>query len=83
MNAEAADLAREVLALAHEDETVTVCTIPDSKAAALARAVARVDALAELLERESGILRDRGDHPNESGMMAARIRIALNGGSHE
>lgn len=48
-------------------------------APALARAVLRMDALAEMLERESGILRDRGDHPNESGMMAARIRIALDG----
>ena len=27
-------LAREVLDAAHEDETVTVCTIPDNKAAA-------------------------------------------------
>ena len=41
-------LAREVLDAAHEDETVTVCTIPDNKVAALARAVieltARLDA---------------------------------------
>lgn len=48
-------------------------------APALARAVLRVDALAEMLEQESGILRDHGDYPNESGMMAARIRTALNG----
>lgn len=41
-------LAREVLELAHEDETVTVCSVPDNKVAALARAVidltARLDA---------------------------------------
>ena len=51
----------------------------DNAVADLTAKVARVAALAELLERESGILRDRGDYPNESGMMAARIRIALNG----
>ena len=32
-------LAREVLDLTHEDETVTVCSVPDNKVAALARAV--------------------------------------------
>ena len=32
-------LAREVLGLTHEDETVTVCSVPDNKVAALARAV--------------------------------------------
>ena len=41
-------LAREVLDLTHEDETVTVCSVPDNKVAALARAVidltARLDA---------------------------------------
>ena len=41
-------LAREVLELAYEDETVTVCSVPDNKVAALARAVidltARLDA---------------------------------------
>ena len=41
-------LAREVLDAAHEDETITVCAIPDNKVAALARAVieltARLDA---------------------------------------
>ena len=44
-------LAREVLDAAHEDETITVCTIPDNKVAALARAVieltARLDAYRE------------------------------------
>ena len=32
-------LAREVLETAYEDETVTVCSVPDNKVAALARAV--------------------------------------------
>ena len=36
-----ATIAREVLDMAHEDDTITVCTIPDNKAAALARAVCR------------------------------------------
>ena len=60
-------LAREVLDAAHEDETVTVCTIPDNKVATLARAVieltarldayreerARMAALADELDREA------------------------------
>ena len=48
MSTDPTALARKVLDAAHEDETVTVCTIPDNKAAALARAVieltARLDA---------------------------------------
>ena len=32
-------IAREVLDLTHEDETVTVCSVPDNKVADLARAV--------------------------------------------
>ena len=43
-------IAREVLELAHEDETVTVCSVPDNKVAALARAVIRVDELADRLD---------------------------------
>lgn len=42
MSTDPTALAREVLDLAHEDETVTVCSIPDRKAAALARAVIAV-----------------------------------------
>ena len=38
-------VAREVLDLTHEDETVTVCSVPDNKAAALARAVIAVSEL--------------------------------------
>ena len=37
-------IAREVLETAHEDETVTVCSVPDNKAAALARAVVELTA---------------------------------------
>ena len=43
-------IAREVLDLAYEDETVTVCSVPDNKAAALARAVLRVEELADRLD---------------------------------
>ena len=57
-------IAREVLELAHEDETITVCTIPDNKAAALARAVIRVEELADRLD---------------DGHLRYLIRNALNG----
>lgn len=94
------ELAREVLDMAHEDDTITVCTIPDNKAAALARAVIdltgrldaerfahtstavkvkRIEELAEMMERESGIRRDRGDYPNEMGVSAGDLRRVLNG----
>ena len=43
-------LAREVLETAYEDETVTVCSVPDNKVAALARAVIRMDELADRLD---------------------------------
>ena len=45
MSTDPTTLARAVLDLAHEDETVTVCTIPDNKAATLARAVIAVSEL--------------------------------------
>ena len=57
-------LAREVLDLAHEDETVTVCSVPDNKVAALARAVIRMDELADRLD---------------DGHLRYLIRAALNG----
>lgn len=53
--------------------------VPPSRVT-LARAVLRMEALAERLELESGIGRDLGDYPNESGAMAARLRTILNGG---
>ena len=43
-------LAREVLETAYEDDTITVCSVPDNKVAALARAVIRVDELADRLD---------------------------------
>ena len=43
-------VAREVLDLAHEDEIVTVCSVPDNKVATLARAVIRMDELADRLD---------------------------------
>ena len=57
-------IAREVLDLTHEDETVTVCSVPDNKAAALARAVIRVEELADRLD---------------DGHLRYLIRNALNG----
>ena len=50
MSTDPVTLAREVLDLAHEDETVTVCTIPDNKAVALARAVIRAAELADRMD---------------------------------
>ena len=50
MSTDPTALAREVLDLTHEDETVTVCSVPDNKAAALARAVLRVEELADRLD---------------------------------
>ena len=45
-----ATIAREVLETAHEDETVTVCSVPDNKVAALARAVIDLTAKVERME---------------------------------
>ena len=91
MTAALVTLAREVLETAHEDETVTVCSVPDNKVAALARAVIdltakveRMEALADRLEREADKL---NGHPSRlaahTGSVkertVARIRTALNG----
>ena len=84
-------LAREVLDLTHEDETVTVCSVPDNKAAALARAVIdltakvkRVEALAKGLDHEADMIEAEGSDGVEAYVDAARsdayrIRKALNG----
>lgn len=45
MSIDPTTLAREVLDAAHEDETITVCSIPDNKVATLARAVIAVSEL--------------------------------------
>ena len=57
-------IAREVLDLTHEDDTITVCSVPDNKAAALARAVLRMGELADRLD---------------DGHLRYLIRNALNG----
>ena len=74
-------VAREVLELAHEDETVTVCSVPDNKVAALARAVTRVEDLVGRLEHEAAYEASRGDDWDAVCIRAEarRIRRALNG----
>lgn len=74
-------LAREVLDLTHEDETVTVCSVPDNKAAALARAVLRVEELADRLDAEAYRMGSRGV-AFTARAFAAEIRDALNGETH-
>ena len=58
MSTDPTALAREVLDAAHEDETVTVCTIPDNKAATLARAVIELTAERDAYREESTRLRE-------------------------
>ena len=74
-------LAREVLDLTHEDDTVTVCSVPDNKVAALARAVTRVEDLADRLEHEAAYEASRGDDWDAVCIRAEarRIRRALKG----
>ena len=69
-------LAREVLDLTHEDETVTVCSVPDNKAADLARAVIRVEELADRLDPKNDWA------PEWCREAAAEIRAALEGETH-
>ena len=74
-------IAREVLDLAHEDETVTVCSVPDNKVAALARAVIAAVELAEELRevaRESYQV-DMDDAGDAYQAAADLILAALNG----
>ena len=71
-------LAREVLDLTHEDETVTVCSVPDNKVADLARAVIRVEELADLLDAEADRVGSRGG-AFTARAFATEIRTALNG----
>lgn len=88
-----ATIAREVLDMAHEDDTITVCTIPDNKAAALARAVIdltekaeRMGALAESLDASALWAINHPDvddelkaHAHADRGLAAQIRAILNG----
>ena len=82
-------IAREVLELAHEDDTITVCTIPDNKAAALARAVIRLADLADDLDEDAVYVRNAFNgiegrrRAEERRSAAARIRTALNGETHD
>ena len=71
-------IAREVLDLTHEDETVTVCSVPDNKVAALARAVIAVADLADLWESVVS------SYDYEAAMQNAAmdLRDALNGETH-
>ena len=71
MTADPITIAREVLDLTHEDETVTVCSVPDNKTAALARAVIDLTAKVKRVEE----LADRLD----DGHLRYLIRTALNG----
>lgn len=52
-------IAREVLETAHEDETVTVCSVPDNKAAALARAVIELTAERNAYREENTRFREQ------------------------
>ena len=74
-------VAREVLETAYEDETVTVCSVPDNKVAALARAVIRMDEMADRLEHEAADEASQGDDWDAVCIRAEarRIRRALNG----
>ena len=78
-------IAREVLDLTHEDETVTVCSVPDNKAAALARAVIRMDELADRLDVVANELEADGEdgYADAARTDAHSIRAALNGDNHE
>lgn len=74
-------LAREVLETAHEDDTITVCTIPDNKVAALARAVVAVANLADELREvaHESYLYCKDDAGDAYQAAANLIRAALNG----
>ena len=74
-------LAREVLDLTHEDETVTVCSVPDNKVAALARAVIAAVELAEELREvaHESYQVDMGDAGDAYQAAADLILAALNG----
>ena len=82
-------IAREVLDLTHEDDTVTVCSVPDNKAAALARAVIRVEELADDLDEDAVYVHNAFNgiegrrRAEERRSAAARIRAALNGDNHD
>ena len=59
MSTDPVTLAREVLGLTHEDETVTVCTIPDNKVTTLARAVHSLTAERDAYREENTRYREK------------------------
>ena len=59
MSTDPTALARKVLDAVHEDETVTVCTIPDNKTATLARAVIELTAELDAYREENTRHRER------------------------
>ena len=89
-------IAREVLETAHEDDTITVCSVPDNKTAALARAVIdqadALDRVREALRRlegghhlhggtcTCGVRSDRARDLTEH--LTGIVRAALNGETH-
>ena len=89
MTTDPVTIAREVLETAHEDETVTVCSVPDNKTAALARAVIRLADLADDLDEDAVYVRNAFNgiegrrRAEERRSAAARIRTALNGETHD
>lgn len=85
MTTDPVTLAREVLETAHEDETVTVCSVPDNKTAALARAVIAAANLADQLrEAAHGSYQEGMDDAGDAYQAAANlIRAALNGETHD
>lgn len=74
-------IAREVLETAHEDGTITVCTVPDNKAAALARAVLNVARLARAEEYRANRETIEGSWGGSSMRLGfvEDLRAALNG----
>lgn len=82
MTTDPVTLAREVLDLTHEDDTVTVCSVPDNKTAALARAVIRAAELADRMDAEAYRMGSRGG-AFTARAFAAEIRTALNGETHD
>ena len=81
MSTDPITLAREVLETAHEDETVTVCSVPDNKVATLARAVIAAVELAEELREvaHESYQVDMGDAGDAYQAAADLIHAALNG----
>ena len=59
MTTDPVTIAREVLETAHEDDTITVCSVPDNKAAALALAVQSLTAEVDAYREENTRFREQ------------------------